>query len=164
MSETEALAMPDEARAGHRAENRGTSGWTSLPGMLFALARQRPDRPMLRYWRDGAWRRMRWGEFAEQVGHVAAWLRGQGIMPGDRVLLVSESRPEWNVADCAIMAIGAVTVPTYTTNTVADHAHFLRDSGARTAIVSTPALAARVAPVPALGSARASTGEIAGQE
>ncbi|MCB4823836.1 AMP-dependent synthetase/ligase [Roseicella aerolata] len=145
MSETEALAMPDEARAGHRAENRGTSGWTSLPGMLFALARQRPDRPMLRYWRDGAWRRLRWGEFAEQVGHVAAWLRGRGIMPGDRILLVSESRPEWNVADCAIMAIGAVTVPTYTTNTVADHAHILRDSGARTAIVSTPALAARVA-------------------
>ena len=56
-------------------------------------------------------------------------------------MLVSESRPEWNVADAAIMAIGAVTVPTYTTNTVADHAHILRDSGARAAIVSTAALA-----------------------
>jgi long-chain acyl-CoA synthetase len=145
MSQTEALVMSGGARAGRTAENRGTSGWTSLPGMLFALARQRPDRPMLRYWRDGAWRRLLWGEFAEQVGHVAAWLRGQGIMPGDRVLLVSESRPEWNIADCAIMAIGAVTVPTYTTNTVADHAHILRDSGARSAIVSTPALAARLA-------------------
>jgi long-chain acyl-CoA synthetase len=65
-------------------------------------------------------------------------------MPGDRVLLVSENRPEFMIADNAIMAIGAVTVPTYVTNTVADHAHVLRDSGARAAIVSTRALAERV--------------------
>ena len=153
MSGTEALAMPGEARKAMRPQSRRTSGttnggpngWTSLPGMLFALARQHPDRPMLRYWRDGAWQRLAWGEFAVQVSHVAAWLRPRSIMPGDRVMLVGESRPEWNVADAAIMAIGAVTVPTYTTNTVADHAHILRDSGARAAIVSTAALAARVA-------------------
>ena len=41
----------------------------------------------------------------------------RGIAPGDRVLLVSENRPEFLIADTAIMAIGAVTVPTYTTNT-----------------------------------------------
>ncbi|MFZ4407485.1 MAG: AMP-dependent synthetase/ligase [Paracraurococcus sp.] len=145
MSGTEALAMPGEARDGQRPQDRGTSGWTSLPGMLFALARKHPDRPMLRYWRDGAWQRMRWGAFAEAVAHAAAGLRAAGIMPGDRVMLVSESRPEWNVADAAIMAIGAVTVPTYTTNTVADHAHILRDSGARAAIVSSAPLTARVA-------------------
>ncbi len=145
MSGTEALAMPGRAGDGQRPQDRGTSGWTSLPGMLFALARKHPDRPMLRYWRDGAWQRMRWGAFAEAVAHAAAGLRAAGIMPGDRVMLVSESRPEWNVADAAIMAIGAVTVPTYTTNTVADHAHILRDSGARAAIVSSAALTARVA-------------------
>jgi long-chain acyl-CoA synthetase len=60
------------------------------------------------------------------------------------VLLVSESRPEFNIADAALMAVGAVTVPTYTTNLPGDHAHVLRDSGARAAIVSTPALAAKV--------------------
>ncbi|MBK1658663.1 long-chain fatty acid--CoA ligase [Paracraurococcus ruber] len=136
--------MAGGAEAGRRAGTRGTSGWSSLPGMLFALARKHPDRPMLRYWRDGAWQRLRWGEFVERVAPIAAWLRAQGIMPGDRVLLVSDSRPEWNIADCALMAIGAVTVPTYTTNTVADHAHILRDSGARAAIVSSAALARRV--------------------
>jgi long-chain acyl-CoA synthetase len=59
-------------------------------------------------------------------------------------VLVSENRPEFLVVDTAIMAIGAVSVPTYTTNTVPDHAHILRDSGARAAIVSTPKLAERV--------------------
>jgi non-ribosomal peptide synthetase component E (peptide arylation enzyme) len=42
---------------------------------------------------------------------LAAFLRAQGIAPGDRVLLVSENRPEFPIADTAIMAIGAMTVP-----------------------------------------------------
>lgn len=144
MSGTEALTRSRMADPPRRPARQAGEDWTSLPGMLFALARRHPDRPMLRYWRDGAWQRLRWGDFVLQVAHVAAWLRQQGIAPGDRVLLVSENRPEWNVADAAIMAIGAVAVPTYTTNTIADHAHVLRDSGARAAITSTPALAARV--------------------
>ncbi len=122
-----------------------TARWTSLPGMLLDLARRKPDRAMLRFWRDNAWRRFSRGEFALQVASVAEFLRGQGVAPGDRVLIVSESRPEFLIADTAVMAIGAVSVPTYTTNTVSDHAHILRDSGARVAIVSTPKLASTVA-------------------
>ncbi len=118
--------------------------WNSLPSMLFDLARRRPDRPMLRFWREGAWRAVSWAEFARRTAAAAAGLRAAGVSPGDRVLLVSESRPEFNIADAALMAVGAVTVPTYSTNLPGDHAHVLRDSGARAAIVSTPALAARV--------------------
>jgi len=117
---------------------------TSLPGLLLALAVEAPDRAMLGYWRGGAWRHMSRGEFAQQVADAAAMLRRNGIMPGDRVMIVSENRPEFLIADTAIMAIGAVTVPTYVTNAVADHAHILRDSGARAAITSTAALARRV--------------------
>ena len=122
----------------------GVETATSIPGLLFALAVEAPDKPLLGYWRDEAWRRMSRGEFALKVAAVAAGLRHQGVMPGDRVLLVSENRPEFLIADNAVMAIGAVTVPTYVTNMVSDHAHILRDSGARAAIVSTRALAARV--------------------
>jgi long-chain acyl-CoA synthetase len=120
------------------------AAWTSLPQMMLEIARQRHDRPMLRHWRKGGWQRITWGEFALAVAAVAAGLRAAGVLPGDRVLLVSESRPEFPIADTALMAIGAVTVPTYTTNAPSDHAHILRDSGARAAIVSSPALAAKV--------------------
>jgi long-chain acyl-CoA synthetase len=112
--------------------------------MLFDLARRRPERPMLRFWRDGDWRTVSWADFARRTAAVAAGLRAAGVSPGDRVLLVSESRPEWNIADVALMAVGAVTVPTYSTNLPGDHAHVLRDAGARAAVVSTPALAAKV--------------------
>ena len=119
-------------------------GWNSLPQMMLELAAERQSKPMLRHWQDDAWQRVSWAEFAHRVAAVAAGLRSVGVGPGDRVLLVSENRPEFVIADTALMAIGAVTVPTYTTNTPADHAHILRDSGARLAIVSTAALAEKV--------------------
>jgi long-chain acyl-CoA synthetase len=112
--------------------------------MMLGRAAQWADRPLFRHWRDGAWQSLTWGGFALQVASVAAFLRARGIAPGDRVLLVSENRPEFPIADTAIMAIGAVTVPTYTTNLPGDHAHILRDSGARIAVVSTRRLAERV--------------------
>ena len=118
--------------------------WPTLPAMMLSRAAQWADRPLFRHWQGGAWRSLKWGDFALQVASVAAFLRGRGIGPGDRVLLVSENRPEFPIADTAIMAIGAITVPTYTTNLAADHAHILRDSGARAAIVSTRRLAEKV--------------------
>jgi long-chain acyl-CoA synthetase len=133
--------------------NNGVEAAKSLPALLFTLAVEAPDLPMIGYWRDGAWRKMSRGAFAQQVAAAAAGLRRLGVMPGDRVLLVSESRPEFLVADTAIMAIGAVSVPTYTTNTEGDHAHILRDSGARAVIASTAALADRI---------RSASGQVAG--
>jgi long-chain acyl-CoA synthetase len=118
--------------------------WPTLPAMMLDRAAQWADRPLFRHWHDGAWRSLKWGDFALQTAAVAAFLRARGIGPGDRVLLVSENRPEFPIADTAIMAIGAITVPTYTTNLPGDHAHILRDSGARAAIVSTRKLAERV--------------------
>jgi long-chain acyl-CoA synthetase len=118
--------------------------WPNLAAMMFARARAWPDKPMLRDWRDGAWHSTTWAEFARMAASCARALRSSGVSAGDRVLLCSENRPEYPVAEVALMAIRAVPVPAYVTNTPEDHAHLLRDSGARAAIVSTPALADRV--------------------
>mgnify|MGYP003326559839 CR=1 FL=1 len=75
---------------------------------------------------------------------AAAALIAEGIGPGDRVGLLSENRLEWLIADIAIMSIGAIAVPAYTTNTSVNHLHIMNDSGARHAIVSTPQLARHV--------------------
>ncbi len=117
----------------------------NLAALMFSRAALWPQRPMLRAHVEGAWQRTTWGEFARQAASLARHLRRAGVAAGDRVLIVSENRPEVPVAEVALMAIRAVPVPAYTTNTVADHAHVLRDSGARVAIASTAALAARVA-------------------
>ncbi len=118
--------------------------WPNLAAMMFGLARGWPTRPMLRHYKDGAWHGVTWGEFARRAASVARRLRAGGVSAGDRVLLCSESRPEVPILEVALMAIRAVPVPAYTTNTAADHAHLLLDSGARVAVASTAALAARV--------------------
>jgi long-chain acyl-CoA synthetase len=109
--------------------------------MMFALARGWPDKRMLRSWRDGAWNSVTWGTFGRMAASAARNLRQAGVSAGDRVVLCMENRPEFPIAETALMAIRAVPVPAYTTNTVDDQAHLLRDSGARAAIVSSPALA-----------------------
>jgi long-chain acyl-CoA synthetase len=118
----------------------------NLVTMFFARAAEKGDAPMLWRKQDGAWVSMSWREAARQVAALAAGLKEKGLQPGDRVLLVSENRPEWCIADFAIMAAGCVTVPAYTSNTTRDHAHVMENSGARAVIVSTAKLAATLIP------------------
>ncbi len=118
--------------------------WPNLATMMFDRARSWPGKPMLRVWRDGTWVGLTWGEFARRTASCARNLRGAGVAAGDRVLICSENRPEYPIAEVALMAIRAVPVPAYVTNTVDDHAHLLADSGARAAIVANAALAAKV--------------------
>ena len=77
------------------------------------------------------------------MAQLAGGLLALGVGPGDRVALVAENRPEWIVADYAIMAVGAITVPAYTTNTVADNRHIFGNAGVKGVIASTRALAER---------------------
>src|SRR4249919_56465 len=118
----------------------------NLVSLFLARANEKGDRPFLWAKREGEWRSTSWAEAARQVAALAKSLKAIGLVPGDRVVLVSENRPEWLIADLGIMAAGCVTVPTYTTNTTRDHAHVLGNSGARAAIVSTQKLAKTLVP------------------
>ena len=118
----------------------------NLVAMFFARARAKGDRPFLWRKQDGEWRSTSWAEAARQVASLAAGLKAIGVERGDRVVLMSENRPEWCISDLAVMAAGAVTVPAYTTNTERDHAHVIENSGARAVIVSTAKLARTLMP------------------
>ena len=118
----------------------------SLVAMFFARAAEKGDAPFLWTKTGGEWVATSWADAARQVASLAAGLRAIGLKPGDRVMLVSENRPEWCISDLAIMAAGCVTVPTYTTNTERDHLHIIENSGACAIIVSTGKLARTLLP------------------
>ncbi len=118
----------------------------NLVGLFLHRADELDEKPFLWAKRDNAWQSLSWREVARQVCVLAENLRALGLNEGDRVALVSENRPEWCIADLAIMAAGCVTVPAYTTNTERDHLHILDNSGARAVIVSTERLAAPLIP------------------
>jgi len=118
----------------------------NLVTMFFMRARENAEAPFLWHKSGGTWHSRSWTQTAREVASLAAALKKLGLTRGDRVMLVSENRPEWCIADLAIMAAGCVTVPTYVTNTERDHAHILGDSGARAVIVSTAKLARALLP------------------
>ena len=114
---------------------------SNLVRLFLDRADELGDKPFLWAKREGAWQSLSWNEVADRVCLLAENLRKLGLAEGDRVALVSENRPEWFIADFAIMAAGCVTVPAYVTNTERDHLHILDNSGARAVIVSTEKLA-----------------------
>ncbi|MDV7340552.1 AMP-dependent synthetase/ligase [Terasakiella sp. A23] len=118
----------------------------NLVTLFFNQAERLGDKPFLWQKVDGTYQPTTWKECASAVIALAQSLIGKGIQKGDRVVLVSENRTEWAIADLAIMAAGAITVPTYTTNTLNDHKHILNNSQAKAAIVSTQRLAGNLLP------------------
>jgi long-chain acyl-CoA synthetase len=116
----------------------------SLPAMFFGQAERLGDQPFLWVKRDQRYQPITWALAARDVRQLAQGLGALGIGPGERVALVAENRPEWVIADLAVMCAGAITVPAYVTNTVEDHRHIFATSGARAVIVSTSSLSGRV--------------------
>lgn len=119
---------------------RDVDSANNLVELFLKRADEKGDAPFLGRKEAGEWRTQSWREVAEHVCLLAESLRHIGLQEGDRVALVSENRPEWCIADLAIMAAGCMSVPTYITNTERDHAHILDNSGARAVIVSTEKL------------------------
>ena len=118
----------------------------NLVSMFLSRAALRGDRPFLGYKHDSEWHTISWTETARRVAGLAKNLKALGLKKGDRVMLVSENRPEWCIADLGIMAAGCITVPTYVTNLERDHQHILNNSQSRAVIVSTAKLAQNLMP------------------
>ena len=77
-----------------------------------------------------------WKDVSEKTILISNFLRNQGVVKGDRVMLVSEGRPEWMISDLSILRTGAVTVPNYTTYTQKDFEFVLNDCRPKGLIVS----------------------------
>jgi long-chain acyl-CoA synthetase len=120
---------------------RPVESFPNLVSLFFARAQEQGEKPFLSRKMSGQWQSLSWADVARQVASLATALRANGVQRGDTVMLVCENRPEFCIADLAIMTTGAIAVPTYTTNTVRDHEHVLNDSGASVIIVSTAKLA-----------------------
>jgi len=117
----------------------------NLPQAFFANVDAGGDRNLLFEKRDGNWHGHSWHTVADNVRRLAAVLVKCGVEPGERVLVSAENRPEWAIADLAVMSIGAIVVPAYTTNTEDDHHYIIDHSGASVAITSGGMLASRIA-------------------
>ncbi len=110
--------------------------YSSVPGMCLSATLRHGKDDALNHKINGQWVNYSAKTFVERVRHMALGLASFGIKPGDRVALLSENRPEWSMADLAILSLGAINVPIYTTQAVDQVRYILADSGTRAIFIS----------------------------
>ena len=108
----------------------------SVPGMCLEALGRHAKADALSLKKGGQWLYIPGEAIIQRVRAVALGLSALGIKKGDRVALLSENRPDWSVVDLAILSLGAVNVPIYTTQAPEQVRYILEDSGARVLFVS----------------------------
>ncbi len=96
--------------------------------IVYSQAEKYGDKTALRARSEGQWKDISYRSMGEQVRAVAKALLGMGVKEGDRVGIFSQNRPEWTLADFAIMSIRAVSVPIYATNTSRQAEYIVNDA------------------------------------
>src|SRR3989338_6870855 len=92
----------------------------TIPSLFARQAARFKNKTLFLFKRDGRYQAMSWNLAQEQVSALSAFLLSRNVNSGDRVIILSENRPEWGIADLAIQSIGAWTVPLYPSLTSAD--------------------------------------------
>ena len=93
------------------------------------------DQQFLNWLKESEKKFLTWGEVEIKVKALSEYLK-IGISKGDRCVLLSENRPEWLIADLAIMNAGGVTVPLFTTYSEKDYEYIIKDCEPKICIVS----------------------------
>ncbi len=106
------------------------AGTHTIVHAVIENSRRYPGETIFKIKRDGYYRDISWGQLWKMVVNCAGGLISAGLLPGERVAVLSQNRLEWAVADLAALCCGGVTVPIYPTGTPAQVAHVIADSGA----------------------------------
>ncbi|MFN2531720.1 MAG: long-chain fatty acid--CoA ligase [Pyrinomonadaceae bacterium] len=122
------------------ASVRTSAPASSIPALCLAAALEHAKSDALNYRFQGEWLHIAARTFIDRVKSVALGLAVLGVRPGDRIALLSENRPEWSIVDLAILSLGAINVPIYTTQAVDQIEFILADSGAKVIFISTQKL------------------------
>lgn len=106
----------------------------NLVDLLLIRART-PTRLAARHKVRDEWIDVSWGEELQRIRQIGAGFRALGIGRGDRVAIFADTRYEWVLTSLGLFAIGAAVVPIYGSNTPAEIAYILGDSGARAIVI-----------------------------
>lgn len=94
-----------------------------------------PIKSAIGFKKKEVWKELSWKKFGEIIFKTANALRNAGIQENDKVAIFSDNSSEWMIFDLAAMAIGAITVPIYSTNNAEQAEYIIDDSEAKIILV-----------------------------
>ncbi len=109
----------------------------TLTRLFFDAVAREGGQPAFRYKAGGAWQSVTRREVEDRVRGISLGLRELGIRPGDRVAILSETRLDWMLADCACLCARVADVPIYPSLPANQIEYILRDSGASAVLCSS---------------------------
>ncbi len=121
------------------------NGRETLAQLPFFAAQRFPDLAAQRFKREGAWLDVRYTVLRDVAAGIGLGLIALGVRPGDRVCVLSDTRPEWLHVEFGIAVAGAVVVPIYPSSSPEECRWVIEDSGAVAVIVENAAKLAKLA-------------------
>jgi long-chain acyl-CoA synthetase len=137
-------AIAPSARVRYSAARTRFVKYPTLVQSFLAAVESYPNPRAQMHKQGGRWLSTSSEEMLRRVAGLATALEQAGIFPGDRVALFSPNRPEWHVADLAILGLGGVNVPIYFNESTDRLLYILNHSEAKAAIAVGPAQVERL--------------------
>jgi len=119
----------------------------TLSRLILNTVKSYPKDNFLSSKHDGRWIPISTAEVGERIKAIALGLKELGVAKGDKLVILSENRPEWHMTDFANMCLGGVTVPVYTSLMPDQIRYIIDDSDAKVVVCSGLALWGRLAAV-----------------
>lgn len=107
----------------------------NITQFLNTNTEQSPTKAAISFKKDNEWKDLNWKDFRRMVFKTANALKGIGIKENDKVAIYSDNSAEWMVFDLAILSIGAITVPIYSTNNLEQAEYIINDAEAKAILV-----------------------------
>ena len=108
----------------------------TLSQLLLNTVRTYVKDALLMVKKDGRYTPISTQEFGRRVEHLSLGLADLGLAPGEKLVILSENRPEWTTTDFAVLCAGAITVPIYTSLMPEQIKYIINDSDARIVVCS----------------------------
>lgn len=108
----------------------------TIPAYCIESFRRHKKVDALSYKNEHSWMHISGEMVVEKLKRIALGLADLGVKAGDRVAIISENRPEWSLADLAVLSLRGVTVPIYTTQAIEQIRFILENSGAKLLFIS----------------------------
>jgi long-chain acyl-CoA synthetase len=136
------IATAPTSAATRPGADRATGARTVVEMALRATATH--EGPALRFARGDSWAETSYAELGVALREIARGLIGLGIRPGDRVSILSGTRPEWTLVDLGALCAGAVVAPIYHTNSPEECRYVLDHAESRVVFCENAEQAAKV--------------------
>jgi len=108
--------------------------------LLLNTAKSFPKDNLMLYKKEGRYIPISTEEFANKVKHISLGLKDLGVAAGDKLIILSETRPEWVMMDIANLCLGGITVPIYTTLVPEQIKYIIDNSDAKVVVYSNQEL------------------------